>query len=383
MGARPFLRSVFLIGADVERNLYLPFPALETPTVLVLVPLALWCGLQSWERRRAGPAPADVMSWQRGGRRVLAGLIAAGGLGLALWHRPTLTRAVRLEYNLWQIYSFVSDSVDNVAAYLAIGVLWLGLAAVWSGRDDAKHDTGAAFLAVLWIGACSFLLFYPRMDYAHLYGATPLLSILGVALLRRTTERTRQVRRLVTLFAAIVLLGVIGLKSAPKVYSRVMVQRSAAGMRLVATPVEWLEFPRARLYFPIYLERQRIHVAAFRDLVRYVQATTPRGAPVFAFPALPMLYFLSEHDNPTRHDYFLGDNVSDAEQLEVIRTLERREVPVVVMMHDPTNYFVEKSADATQVLRDYLTTRYYRERRIGPYDVLRRYGSPAEGGGSR
>ena len=407
MGVGPFLRSVFFVGADVERNLYVPFPALETPTVLVLVPLALWCGLQWWERRSAGPAPAGVMSWQRAGRRVLAGLIAAGGLGLALWHRPTLTRAVKLEYNLWQIYSFVSDSLDNVVAYLSVGVLWLGLAAVWSLRHGVGRDTAAtasggmgfaapqtgggtpappgtavAFLAVLWIAACSFVLFYPRMDYAHLYGATPLLSIVGVALLGRGTDRTtrvalprRQVRRRVALLAAVVLLAVVGLKSAPKVYSRVMVQRSAAGARLVATPVEWLAFPRARLYFPIYLERQRVHVAAVRDLVRYVQDTTPRDAPVFAFPALAMLYFLSEHDNPTRHDYFLGDNVGLSEQLDVIRTLEQREVPVVVTLNDPTDYFVEKSADATQVLRDYIATRYYRERRIGPYDVWRRYGS--------
>jgi predicted secreted protein len=303
---------------------------------------------------------------------------------------------VKLEYNLWQMYSFVSDSLDNLAAYLAVGVLWLGLAAVWPARHGAGNDTAAtvaggtdsaapqtagALLAVLWIAACSFLLFYPRMDYAHLYGATPLLSIVGVALLGQATEGVRQTRGRLAVCAAAVLLGVVGLKSAPRVYSRVMVQRSAAGVQLVATPVEWLEFARARLYFPIYLERQRAHLAAFRELVHYVQDTTPRGAPVFAFPALPMLYFLSEHDNPTRHDYFLGDNVSDAEQLEVIRTLERRAVPVVVMMNDPSNYFVEQSAATTQVLRDYLTTRYYRERRIGPYDVLRRYGSPAGGGG--
>ena len=42
MGLGPFLRALFLVGADVDRNLYVPFPLPKIGTALLLVPMLLW-----------------------------------------------------------------------------------------------------------------------------------------------------------------------------------------------------------------------------------------------------------------------------------------------------------------------------------------------------
>jgi len=386
MGFVPFLSALLFLGSDVERNLYIPFPPALATTVLLLAPLAVWgllVGASGSAAKTRAPAPAARL-------RALAVLtVVALAVALAL-QAAAIGRVLRLDYNLWQIYSFTSEALDNLAAYLCVLVLAAALIVAWRQAQGAvleEDPEPAAFACVLWLAVCTFLAYYPRMDYAHLFGALPLLYTVGVGLiarLRRSLIVACGGARYATLgfnLSCCALIGFIAAtKSAPKVYSRVMVARTAQGIRLVPTPAEWVDFGRAGLYVPIYLERQRLHVAAIRDLIRYIQDTTPEGEPVFAFPALPMVYFLSGHDNPTRHDYFLGDNVSFREQLEVIRTLERQRVPTVVLDNDPANYFVAKSRAFTRVMSAYLRQRYYLERRIGSYDVMRRYGSPPRGG---
>jgi hypothetical protein len=244
----------------------------------------------------------------------------------------------------------------------------------------------AAFLCILWIAACTFLVYYPRMDNAHLVSAAPLVYVVGTGLLPRLRHgvsevlRARHVRRTAIGFNAaclVVMLFVVALKAAPKVYSRVMLARTTQGLGLgwVETPQVRLRFERGDIYVPIYLQHSRVHNQAFNDLIAYLNEHVRPGAPIFAFPALPMVYFISGHDNVTRQDYFFGDNVSFPEQLDVIRTLERAQVPVVVAVNDPTEYFVMKGSDYTRLLQTYLSRRYFVERRFGPYDVLRRFGS--------
>ena len=130
-------------------------------------------------------------------------------------------------------------------------------------------------------------------------------------------------RRLARAFNVVMILTVglfVATKSAPKIFSRTKLARSAAGISFISTPTEQLHLQRADLYFPIHLRSDRVYVAAIRDLIQYLRDTTRPGEPIFAFPALPMVYFLSGRDNPTRHDYFLSNNVGADEQLEVIRS---------------------------------------------------------------
>jgi hypothetical protein len=99
-----------------------------------------------------------------------------------------------------------------------------------------------------------------------------------------------------------------------------------------------------------------------------------------------MIYFVSGRDNPTRYNYFFGNNVSFNGQMEVVRTLEERRVPLVIIFNNPSEYFMEKARDFTRLIREYLGRLYYLDKRIGPYDVLRRYGTreaPARASGEK
>ncbi|HVO23948.1 MAG TPA: glycosyltransferase family 39 protein [Candidatus Margulisiibacteriota bacterium] len=416
MGVGAFLDAILFLGAEVDRNLYVPFPS-PTPATLLLMALLFSWMLLAGQRRRAHRRAAAFTSVHP--ILFAAASTAACIVVVGVWQAAAIRRVLRFEYNLWQIYAFVSESIDNLTAYLSVLALVGGVAVVWrethtsARRPETRassfkpHASSlAALVGTLWMAACTFVSYYPRMDYAHLVGAVPLVYVVAAALLPRVRHyvhrafisrtapgamesklpspvplpargRVREgvAHSAFNLLCLVVVGFVVGTKSAPKVYSRVMVTRDAHGLGFTQTPHESLTLARAHLYFPIYLPRQRLHIDAFQTLVEYLQQTTAPHTPIFVFPALPMVYFLAGRDNPTRHDYFLGDNVSYAEQLDVIRTLEDTSVATVVVDNDPTNYFVAKSTDFTQLIWTYLRQNYYLERRFGSYDVLRRYGS--------
>jgi len=93
---------------------------------------------------------------------------------------------------------------------------------------------------------------------------------------------------------------------------------------------------------------------------------------------------VSERNNPTRQDYFFGNNVGYQDQLEVVRKLEAARVPLVITVNNPNDYFVAKGKRYTRLIHDYIEDRYYLERRIGRFDVMRRFdgGTAAAGGGA-
>jgi hypothetical protein len=378
MGVLRFLNAILFLGAEVDRNLYVPFPEPGVTSLALLALLAVW-GFSVW--RSQSPGRSAV------GRAAL--LTVAVIAAVVLWEAPVLRRVALFQYNLWQIYAAVSKAFDNAAAYLTLVFMAAALVVAWRPQRQRSAEAAIdpeAFLCIVWIAVCSFIAYYPRMDYAHLVGAMPLVYVAAVALLPRlrrqvaaatAVRRRRAVRLAFNLACVSAVSFIVATKSAPKVYSLVGMVKTDGGMRLGSTPKEWLHTKRANLYFPIYLERQRLRIVAIRELIQYVRDATSKGESVFAFPALPMLYFLTGPANPTRHDYFLGDNVSFRDQLDVLRTLERDHVDLVIVPNDPSDYFVAKSKDFTRVIWEYLNDRYYLERRIGPYDVLRRYPAAA------
>ena len=247
-----------------------------------------------------------------------------------------------------------------------------------------EYPPPAAFLCILWIAACTFLVYYPRMDYAHLISAAPLVYVVGTGLLPRLRQGVvdafggpKQWRAVACFNVAClgVLLFVVGMKAAPYAYSRLLLLRTAQGRWVGEAPQVQLRFARGDIYVPVYLPSARVSNQAFNNLIVYLNEHVRPEDPIFAFPALPMVYFISGHDNVTRQDYFFGDNVSFPEQLDVIRSLERARVPVAVVMNEPTEYFVMKGKDYTRLIWTYLRQHYYVEGRFGPYDVMRRYGS--------
>ncbi|MFI5394429.1 MAG: ArnT family glycosyltransferase [Candidatus Binatia bacterium] len=380
MGLGPFLRAVFLTGADVAQNLYVPFPPPQPLTLaVVVVALGVW-GARGW---LAGDGWG---AGKRSRRRVaLAATLIVGFTGAIIASRLGSLKDLVYVGILGDIYIFMGAAVDNLAAYLVPLVLGTGLVVAWrhvQGRLGESDPRPEGFLCVLWFAACNFILYYPRMDAAHLMSAMPLVYVVGAAILPRARSAvasafsrvpSRRTRLTFNVACVVLVTGVVGLESAPRLYSDVRVAYASGGLRLETPPREWLRFARADLYFPAYVDEQRRPVQAFRELIDYLLSTTRDGEPIFAFPAMPMVYFITGRDNPTRQDYFLGDNVSFRQQLEVIRTLEDERVRTVVIPASAADYFAVKSRDFTRIIWAYLQRRYYLERRFGLYEVLHRH----------
>lgn len=387
VGFGHFLGSLFFLGTNVEQNLYVPLPPLHTLTVVLLGPAVLAILLGLGRRLFAGVAETRDRALLSGWTLWLALLgppvLLLGSLGGG---SPFLQDLLAGKLPLGSLYLAFSYVLDNLAAYGSLLLLWAGIALAWrlASRPGAgEGPPRRAFLLILWAAACAYILYFPRMDAAHLFvGATPVLYIVAATLLSRA--RTRFTRSLAPAKAGrarvafnalcVVILGaIIVSRTMPKIYSRVSLVRTAQGLTIQPTNVEWLTLPRTGVYFPVYYEAQRKQIVDFRDLVIYIQSRTSESDPIFAFPALSMLYFVSGRDNPTRFDYFFGNNVSFRHQMEVIRTLDEKRVDYVVMFNNPNEYFMLKGRAFTQLIREYIARRYFLERRIGPYDVLRRY----------
>jgi hypothetical protein len=389
MGLGPFLRALLFIGVDVDRNLYVPFPPPATPTLMLVIVLVLWGLFARINRNResAGYPDTDNRPGVDARLRTLALVASTFVLGAILSEREEVVRLLRFDYGLGEVHLATGTALDNMAAYLAVLVIGAAILVAWrqrrgiTRREDPSPD---AFLCVLWIAACCFLQYYPRMDAAHLVTAAPLLYAVGTGLLGRTRASwtrlfsiniERYARLVFHGICVVLILFIMSVKTAPKFYSQYKLSNTDAGLRVTATPREWLRFERANIYSPVYFEADRALLSTFRALVEYIHATTTEEEPIFVFPALPMVYFVSGRDNPTRHDYFLGNNVSFRDQLEVIRTLERENVRTVVVSRDPGDYFFIRGKDFTRIIWRYLDTRYYLDRKIGPYNVMHRHGS--------
>lgn len=386
IGVGGFLRALFLWGKYVDRMLFLAYPLPGQLAVFALAAVAAtWFSTAAVQRYGWRGAP----TWVR--LSVPAVLFGFGG-GVAAflgYHWFEVRRILLFEYNPWRLYRESSLALDSTFAYLAFPVLF---GALLVARRQAlgiarRGDMPAgAFLAVLWMAACSFLLYYPRMDAAHLVSAAVLLYCVAAALMELGGWRVAEVvggaagarmRRLCLVAAALFVVFAVNLKMAPKVYSVVMLRKDGNGFPLVATPQERFAFARANVYFPIYEKIHRQTHRAFVEAIDYVRANTDEDEPIFAFPAYPMVYFASERDNPTRHDYFLSNNVPFDEQVRLLRALEQSDVRLLVLPSDENDYFVDVGRPYHNLLWAYFRQEYYLERRFGPYDVWRRYDKAA------
>jgi hypothetical protein len=147
------------------------------------------------------------------------------------------------------------------------------------------------------------------------------------------------------------LLSVPLVAVAPQVMWRVatVVSPEAAAPRL-----DYAEVGPARA--PVLAPRQMAD--SVRNVVAYVQAGTPPGEPLFAYPVAPLFNFLAERPNPTRFDHYLPGTLSRRDFADVIDTLERTRPRYVVWDHLGVQRWETSTTNAP--LDDYIW-RCYRE----------------------
>jgi hypothetical protein len=150
---------------------------------------------------------------------------------------------------------------------------------------------------------------------------------------------------------------------APQVMWRyaVFVAPEKDGDRLDYTP---LRLARAPVLVPSQLAEDT------RNVVAYVQAGTPVGAPFFAYPVQPLFNFLADRPNPTRFDHFLPGTLTSRDFAEVIAELERARPRYVLWDH--LGVLVWETDPMNRPLSDYLWRCYSEAAAFHTYLVLER-----------
>jgi hypothetical protein len=194
---------------------------------------------------------------------------------------------------------------------LAAWFAWLLLAARWSG--GARPPLVAWYLLV---GTLAQLAIFPRADSVHaLYAGTLLLPVGAWALAgahHRLAARISQPGQLMV-FGALMLVPVVAI--APLVYSRV----TGLARPDPDVPTNYVEFELERA--PVLVHQPLAE--DLRDAIRFVQAGTPPGHPLFAYPVDPMANVLADRPNPTRFDHLMPGALTPRDMREVIASLER------------------------------------------------------------
>ena len=107
-----------------------------------------------------------------------------------------------------------------------------------------------------------------------------------------------------------------------------------------------------------------------RGVVDFVVAGTPPGAPLFVYPAAPLLNVLADRPNPTRFDHFLPGTLTQADLQLTIDELEHSQPRYVVWDH--RGVVVWQTDPANRLLSDYLWRCYRQVTAFGLYLVLER-----------
>lgn len=366
VGFHVVAQRLVLDGPAVARSYAIAFPTAGTFTTAAALFVAT--GLGAWLLGRARLVSAPT------GTRIFGVACGIAALAALVWVGRLAGDPLRsTDWNV--IAMHVGRQLDNLAFYLAaiIACAFLPQLAACLYRQR-PFDVAL----VCWVhGLCQLLLAYPRLDVAHLYEGAVTSLLVGAAILERTVRAfgaaaaPRHARWMtVAVAAAVLAVGVT--KLAPRL-----------GDQLTFT---WLDGPRLRHRTALTAARGGLYGTRFEDAIWFaslnrvtalVTERTRAGTPIFTYPALSGVYFLTGRDNPTQMDYFHQGFGEGADELAVVSALDETRTPLVVVMDDysfdPTHlgYF--------PMLKDYIRRHYVQTAYFEPFRVLERAAPSALG----
>jgi hypothetical protein len=167
------------------------------------------------------------------------------------------------------------------------------------------------------------VLYFP--DFVHLAFTGPLFAVLvadALERLLRALDGRPRVARLAS--AAIGLAGIVAATG----------WMAANARRSVADRAAALDTPFGRVDFRAGFEPEMLGALA---------ALGARAGArwVFAYPVYPIAYLVTGMENPTRYDFALAGFLGPAQQADMLRSLETRPVPYVLVLKP----FVRRGAD--------------------------------------
>jgi hypothetical protein len=107
-----------------------------------------------------------------------------------------------------------------------------------------------------------------------------------------------------------------------------------------------------------------------RSVTSYLQKHLPPREPLFTFPALTLLNFLSDRPSAVPHDYFFA-RLPHRGEAEIVDTLQRMRPPLIVVTNMPGTFFID-AAVYYFLLRNYIREHYVHTQRVGMFDLLHR-----------
>jgi hypothetical protein len=260
------------------------------------------------------------------------------------------------QFRLWPPGSFAHDAKDLLEFYIPLLLLiGVAVAVVAIARRRLNTDPLLVGLTVLGFAYIAYLL--SRTDEFH---STPLLVLLAV------------------------LLPVLALRVS---------MRGAAVMALVVAALlaYGLSNRLSALFGPPDLRTVHVAVAdgvkappsdakAIEQMVRAVQRRVPAGSPIYAVTRRsdlvrinnPLIYVLTERDNPTRQDF--GLQTGGPAQEEIVGALEVARPNVIVRWLSPESTIREPNdrgkPSGIHTLDQWLAQNYRPAERYGDYQLL-------------
>jgi len=350
MSVPQFMHEVLLVGGGVQQVYWIPYPLPEWWALALCV--AVVAGGGAALALRAGRVTSRTVALAA----AVIGVVAGGTLAFFARMPEGLALSV-----IWQL--------ENAGFYLV--PLALGTAVWWLARVWQWPAPELRPVVVLVISGLAMLeQMNPRMDFMHLVMAVPasvpVIAFLGARLARAWRRVGPAGSAIATVLLAVPL--------------------AVATVRLGANLGRILQMDRVdRAVVPG--ERAMLagvgveatvgqDLASLRRVVGFVETHTKPTDPLFGFPAMAAVNFLSRRDSPVRHDYFFPGRPAHTEEAEVVQTLAAAPPPYIVTLNDRFGFFQEAPAYYL-VLRDFIRRHYVLGFRTGRYDVLRRRDLPA------
>ncbi|MCK6556439.1 HEAT repeat domain-containing protein [Candidatus Binatia bacterium] len=380
LGTMPALRAILFVGTGFDRFYYMAYP-----------PIGAW-GLALSAALGAAFAVGVLMRRRVLSPRIVTGGLVAGLIIATVWlirHPPPMVEGFQSSVVMRvRDIAFVLIQVTQWAALLVYGLqTWRGraLSLVQDAEAGARAGAGAygprlgVLLILLLSGTLTHMQLYPRSDFMHLVPASPGILILGAWLLHlfaqvwaRGMARTKRGRTLVASAVALPVYALVVVLVAPALGRISYLAR--AWWERDDRAVVWLDRTRA----PLVLEPAAARpFLALGSTARYLREHSASDDTVFAFPALDIVSFLADRQNPTRHGYFFPGWPGHDVEAEVLDALRARPPRYIVALHDHSLFFGHAPVYYA-MLRRHVRDNYRLERRFDTLDVLGPTGATAE-----
>lgn len=282
-------------------------------------------------------------------------------------------------------------STGEIVLYLPSIAFWVGfglLARRWGwawvtgwGRRWSEVS-GSAALLPMWLlvsGACLLFNQYPRMDSIHLLWSGGVLFAVGAALMERWERfalrispslATSGVGR-AALRVALLLLPVTA--ALPTVFARVEYAGQFFRPAAAAAELTRPEGPYGLLRLEVPGDDGGVWLPGkealqYQEIAALLEANTAPGEPIFAYPAVPGFYYLTNRSNPTPFNHLFPSMASEAQQEDMVRALE----DVRYVIWDDAGAHLWVWPGLYEPLTEYIRLNFRIERFVGQYAILSR-----------